>query len=198
MFLFVCLHTKKMSDSAPATAASAASALPSVTTSDPEVCTNFIFDGSDLIYVLQFKKVGASVNKNLLASCVKSVVANQRVERDGSVDVQELDQTPILLFFTELKTFQVTLECLASRRTPPAQLERCQTLAQDGPKAVMDRVLPLYVSQIDSNLKFRGTVMRFEDSTAALYNGEPQVANEIECLVSFLFPEKSQVKPTQE
>jgi hypothetical protein len=175
-----------MSDLVASTAASTAASP------DPEVCTNFIFDASDVLYVLQFKKVGASVNKNLLASCVKSVVANQRVEQDGSVDVQALDQTPILLFFTELKTFQVTLECLASRRTPLEKLERCQTLAQEGPKAVMDRVLPLYVSQLDSNLKFRGTVMRFEDSTAALYNGEPQVANEIECLVSFLFPEKSQ------
>lgn len=154
-------------------------------------CTNFIFDAAHVVYVLQFKKQGAAVNKNLLASCVKSVVASQRIERDGDVDVRELDQTPILLLFTELSTFKVTIECLASQGTPEAVLDRCRELAQTGPREVMDRVLPLYVAQVDGQLRFKGTVMKFEDSTAALYNGEPQVANEIECLVSFLYPERS-------
>jgi hypothetical protein len=159
-----------------------------------DVCTNFIFDASDVLYVLQFRKQGGSVNKNLLASCVKSVIAEQRVDREGEVDVQALDQTPILLLFTELTSFKVTIECLATKNTPESSLERCKALAQSGPREAMDRVLPLYVSQVDSQLRFKGTVMRFEDSTAALYNGEPQVANEIECLVSFLYPERSNTK----
>lgn len=150
---------------------------------------NFIFDGVDFLYVLQFERNETVFNKNLFVSCVKSIVSTQRVESEGEVDVTRLDQAPVLLLTTNLTTMTINIEVLCSNITPASLVEVSKGIAQAGPREYMSRVLPLYTAQLDQELKFKGTVMRFDNNQAALYNGEPQVSSEMELLVSYLFPE---------
>ena len=156
-------------------------------------CINYLFDKQDVIIVLQFTRgEQGTPDINRFAGCVKNVIASQREEADGDVDVLELDQTPVLLCKTNVENMSSDMNVLASRTTREASKAKCQRLAEAGPKEVLSEVMPLYVSQctmIDNELKYKGPVMKFENNMAALYNGEPLKANEIEMLVTLFFPE---------
>lgn len=167
------------------------------TTADPQLNINYPFDGVTTLYVLQFTRGPQNVDLNKLVSCTKSVIANKRMETEGELDVQALDQTPVILFQTDLDTFKSTIEVLASKHTSEKSLESSKALAAEGPREVMSRVLPQYVSQLiheNNELKYKGTVMRFDNNVAALYQGPPEEAREIEMLVTLFFPEMSPKK----
>jgi hypothetical protein len=158
---------------------------------------NYLFDDATVLYILQFTRGKQAVDVNKLVSCTKSVIATKRMEADGELDVQELDKTPVVFLQTNLETFKTNIEILVSPHTTESSVQACKTLAEGGPREVMGRVLPLYVPHVfqhDNELKYKGTVMRFDHNTAALYQGEPEVSNEIEMLVTLFFPEMSSPK----
>ena len=153
---------------------------------------NYLFDGCDVIYLLQFSQEVSSGNVNKLVGYCKQVIASQRASLDGEVDVEQLDQTPVLLFKTHVDNMNSDINVLASPKTPDAVLNRCKALAAAGPREVLSRVMPLYTPDVilqDNELRFKGIVMRFDGETAGVYQGQPQVAREIEMLVSLFFPE---------
>lgn len=155
---------------------------------------NFLFDGEDVVYVIQFHPSGidGSVDRNRLNAFVKSVIAEQR-QSAGSFDRDEVDQLVLILFQADLQTLNSNLEVLRSASSPSDTVDRCKALATRGPRAVMDQVLPLYISQLDGNLKFRGAAMRIENNQASLYTGEPFVSHEMELIVSSLYPEHNRL-----
>lgn len=153
----------------------------------------YLFDKGDILFVLQFtrgEQLHQSVNK--LVSCVKSVIASQRQEADGELDAEELDGVPVILFKTNLENMKSDIQVLVSHGTTEQQQAACKRLAEAGPKDIMSAIMDLYIRKckvINDQLKYTGTVMKFEDNAAALYQGEPQVAHEMELLVSLFFPE---------
>jgi hypothetical protein len=158
---------------------------------------NYLFDGTQVLYILQFTKGDLAFDTNKLVGCTKSVIARQRLEDEGDLDVQELDNTPVILFQTNLETLKSNIEALASPNAAPASIDACNLIAESGPREVLSRVLPLYVQNVvrTEELKYKGTVMRFdENNTASLYQGEPQVAREMEMLVTLFFPEMNPKK----
>ena len=159
-------------------------------------CINYLFDKQDTLYILQFTR-GTILHQdtNKLVSCTKSVIAGQREEAEGELDVEELDRTPVILFKTNVDNMTSDMNVFTSPSTTEAATERCKRLAEAGPREVLAEVLPVYISECiarENELRYSGTVMKFEDNTAALYQGEPQKAHEIEMLVTMFFPELNQ------
>lgn len=159
-----------------------------------EVSINYLFDDTDVIYLLQFGREASKNDSvvNKLVGFTKQVIATQREKEDGEVDVEQLDQTPVLLFKTHVDSMRSELNVLASPKTPTSVTNRCKALAEAGPREVLSRVMPLYVANVilqDNELRYKGVVMRFDGEVAGVYQGEPQIAREIELLVSLFFPE---------
>lgn len=158
---------------------------------------NYLFDGTQILYILQFTKGDLACDVNKLVGCTKSVIASQRLEAEGDLDVQELDRTPVILFQTNLETLKSSMEVLASPNAPQAAVDACTPILEGGPREVLSRVLPLYVQNVlrTDDIKYKGTVMRFdENNIASLYQGEPQTAYEMEMLVTMFFPEMNPKK----
>ena len=156
-------------------------------------CINYLSDKQDIIIVLQFIRGDQGTpDVNRLVGCIKNVIAGQREEAEGEVDVPELDRAPVFLFQTNVETMKSDMNVLSSRSSTDASKAKCHRLAEAGPRDVLAEVLPLYISQcavINNELRYKGTVMRYENNMAALYSGEPQKAHEIELLVTLFFPE---------
>ena len=157
-------------------------------------CINYLFDKHDTLFILQFTRgdqTGQDLNK--LVSCTKTVIASQREEEEGEIDVNELDRTPVILFTTDVDTMKSDINVLASRNANEVSTEKCKRLAKSGPREIMAEVMAIYIKKCTlsnkNELQYTGTVMKFEGNNAALYQGEPQVAREIEMLVTMFFPE---------
>ncbi len=151
---------------------------------------NYVLDGWDRLYVLQFFTTEGPFDKNQFFGCVKSLVFKTRVSKSGDEDglSKEVDKTPIVFLKMSSNKMQCDLEVLSSPDTPASKKESCVAIANNGPKEFMDRIMPLYIDSLDEHLKFKGIVFRFANNIAH-DSDERFVATEIEFLVSLFYPD---------
>lgn len=158
---------------------------------------NYVFDDWDRVHVLQFYKhsVG-NLDKNAFCRAVKTAVHSQRLvaaendASDGDALVKDIDRLPIVLLHMDIEKMQCDIEVLSSNYSDSVKVGLCRDLAASGPKAVLDRVLPLYIRQLDSQLKFTGSVFRYQSPPDEAYLADESfVASEIEFLITLFYPE---------
>lgn len=160
---------------------------------------NYVFDDWDRVYVLQFYKDSiGTVNKNSFSGVVKTAIHSKRVAAEGDaegVSVKEIDRLPILVLHMDIQKMQCDIEVLSSPLADSVKVSLCRELASQGPKALLDRVMPLYIRQLDSQLKFTGTVFRYTSPPDEAHKADDSFhATEIEFLVTLFYPEMSSKK----
>ena len=86
------------------------------------------------------------------------------------------------------------IQVLVFHGTTVQQQEACMRLAQAGPQDILSAIMDLYIRNcklINDQQKYTGTVIKFEDNAAPLYQTETQTACEMELLVALFFPEQN-------
>jgi len=136
---------------------------------------NYVFFDNRGTYVVQF------IDEVVIEECQKVVTAAKN-ENPESADL------PVSVCQVCVPTMKVNIEIFGTDDTAKEHLAFIKTLAQRGPKAYFDHIMPLYIPHVKSELKYSGLLFRIDNDTLSKYEGEPFVATDMEYIVTLLYP----------
>ena len=141
------------------------------------ISNNYVFFDTRGTYVVQF------IDEVVVEECKKIVsAAKQENPTEGEL--------PVVVCQICVPTMKANIEIFGSKETVPSYLQHAQQLAQQGPKAFFDYIMPLYIPCVQSELKFAGLLFRLDGDSLSKYEGEPFVATDMEYIVSLFYNTK--------